>query len=51
MSSTDAGYIDACEAAMEAVRIRKYIFCLGIVQEPMDTYCDNYGAIIIANKT
>ena len=53
MSSTEAEYIAASEAAMEAVWIRKFISGLGVVpsnKRPMDMYCDNSGAIIIANE-
>ena len=53
MSSTEAEYIAASEAAMEAVWIRKFISGLGVVpsnERPMDMYCDNSGAIIIANE-
>ncbi|GJR84812.1 hypothetical protein Tco_0155597 [Tanacetum coccineum] len=50
MSSMEAEYI---AAAMEAIWIRKFIFGLGIVpniDKPMDMYCDNTGAITIADK-
>ncbi|GJY27710.1 hypothetical protein Tco_0403477 [Tanacetum coccineum] len=53
MSSTEAEYIVASEATMEAVWIRKIIDGLGVVptnKERMEMYCENYGAIIIANK-
>ncbi|GJT02384.1 retrotransposon protein, putative, ty1-copia subclass [Tanacetum coccineum] len=53
MSSTEAEYIAASEAAMTAIWIRKFIFWLGIVpsiDRPMDMYCDNTGAITIADE-
>ncbi|GJT20814.1 hypothetical protein Tco_0890751 [Tanacetum coccineum] len=49
MSSTKAEYI----AAMEAIWIRKLIDGLGVFptnNEPMEMYCDNSYAIIIANE-
>ncbi|GJW52901.1 retrotransposon protein, putative, ty1-copia subclass [Tanacetum coccineum] len=51
-SSTDAEYIDAFNASKEAVWIRKFISGLGVVptiEEPITMYCDNTGAIAIAN--
>ncbi|GKF08660.1 hypothetical protein Tco_0042884, partial [Tanacetum coccineum] len=51
MSSMEAEYIVAAEAAMEAIWIRKFIYELGVVpniDKPMDMYCDNTGAITIA---
>ncbi|GJU24619.1 hypothetical protein Tco_1163240 [Tanacetum coccineum] len=55
MSSTEYEYIDisASKAAMEAIWIRKFNSGLGVVptnEEPMEMYCDNIGAIIIANE-
>ncbi|GJV92386.1 retrotransposon protein, putative, ty1-copia subclass [Tanacetum coccineum] len=53
MSSMEAEYIAAAEAAREAIWIRKFIFGLGVVpsiDRPMDMYCDNTGAITIANE-
>ncbi|GJZ62466.1 retrotransposon protein, putative, ty1-copia subclass, partial [Tanacetum coccineum] len=53
MSSMEAEYIAAAEAAMEAIWIRKFIFGLGIVpsiDKPMDMYCDNTCAITIADE-
>ncbi|GKB57812.1 putative RNA-directed DNA polymerase [Tanacetum coccineum] len=44
MSSMEAEYIAAAEAAMEAIWIRKFIFGLGVVpsiDKPMDMYCEN----------
>ncbi|GJZ03197.1 hypothetical protein Tco_0521158 [Tanacetum coccineum] len=49
MSSMEAEYI----AAMEAIWIRKFISGLGVVpsiDKPMDMYCDNTGAITIADE-
>nr|GEV76485.1 retrotransposon protein, putative, Ty1-copia subclass [Tanacetum cinerariifolium] len=49
-SSTDAEYIAAFDASKEAVWIRKFISGLGIVptiEEPINMYCDNTGAIAI----
>ncbi|GKC24050.1 retrotransposon protein, putative, ty1-copia subclass [Tanacetum coccineum] len=53
MSSTEAEYIFASEAAMEAVWIRKFIDGFGVVptnKEPMETYCDIHGSLIITNE-
>ena len=53
MSATESEYIAASEAAMEAVWIRKFIHGLDVVptnKDPMEIYCDNSGAIIIANE-
>ncbi|GKC46038.1 hypothetical protein Tco_1063760, partial [Tanacetum coccineum] len=53
MSSMEAEYIAAAEAAMEAIWIRKFISGLGVVpniDKPMDMYCDNTGAITIADE-
>ncbi|GJY87000.1 retrotransposon protein, putative, ty1-copia subclass [Tanacetum coccineum] len=53
MSSTKAEYIDASEAVMEAIRIHKFIYGLGVVlsnDQPMDMYCDNTYAITIADE-
>ncbi|GJR79552.1 putative retrotransposon protein [Tanacetum coccineum] len=53
MSSIKAEYIVASKAAMEVVWIRTFIDGLGVVptnKEPMEMYCDNFGAIIIANE-
>ncbi|GJW43203.1 putative retrotransposon protein [Tanacetum coccineum] len=50
-SSTDAEYIAACDASKEVVWIRKFIYGLGVVptiEEPINMYCDNTGAIAIA---
>ncbi|GKD66609.1 hypothetical protein Tco_1308717, partial [Tanacetum coccineum] len=53
MSSMEVEYITAAEAAMEAIWIRKFIYGLGVVpiiDKPMDMYCDNTGAITIADE-
>ncbi|GJZ00381.1 hypothetical protein Tco_0517810 [Tanacetum coccineum] len=53
MSATEAEYIAASEAAMEAVWIRKFISGLGIVptiNEPIKMFCDNSAALLIANE-
>ncbi|GJS93198.1 retrotransposon protein, putative, ty1-copia subclass, partial [Tanacetum coccineum] len=50
-SSTDAEYIAAFDASKEAVWIRKFISGLDVVptiEEPINMYCDNTGAIAIA---
>jgi hypothetical protein len=47
-STTEAKYIAALEAAVEAVWIKKFISELGVVSSasnPMDLYYDNSGAI------
>ncbi|GJV54359.1 retrotransposon protein, putative, ty1-copia subclass [Tanacetum coccineum] len=52
-SSTESEYIVASNASKEAVWIRKLIYGLGIVptnEKPMMMYCDNTGAITIANE-
>ncbi|GJV23538.1 hypothetical protein Tco_1376233 [Tanacetum coccineum] len=52
-SSTEAEYMTALEASKEAAGIRKFISGLGVVttnEEPIIMYCDNIGAIIIANE-
>ncbi|GKA21841.1 retrotransposon protein, putative, ty1-copia subclass, partial [Tanacetum coccineum] len=53
MSATEAEYIAASEAAMEAVWIRKFISGLGIVptiNEPIGMFCDNSAALHFANE-
>ncbi|GJV08625.1 retrotransposon protein, putative, ty1-copia subclass [Tanacetum coccineum] len=50
-SSTNAEYIDAFDASKETVWIQKFIYGLRIVptiEEPINMYCDNTGAISIA---
>ncbi|GJV40688.1 hypothetical protein Tco_1419128 [Tanacetum coccineum] len=54
MSATEAEYIAASEAAMEAVWIRKFISGLGIVptiNEPIKMFYDNSAALLIANES
>ncbi|GKA85349.1 retrotransposon protein, putative, ty1-copia subclass [Tanacetum coccineum] len=53
-SSAEAEYIAAYDASKEAVWVRKFIFGLGVVptiEEPISMYCDNTGAITIANES
>ncbi|GKA76991.1 hypothetical protein Tco_0783452 [Tanacetum coccineum] len=53
MSATEAEYIAASEATMEAVWIRKFISGLGIVptiNEPIKMFCDNSTSLFIANE-
>ncbi|GKA85443.1 retrotransposon protein, putative, ty1-copia subclass [Tanacetum coccineum] len=53
-SSAKAEYIAAYDASKEAVWVRKFIFGLGVVliiDEPISMYCDNTGAITIANES
>ncbi|GJZ39028.1 retrotransposon protein, putative, ty1-copia subclass [Tanacetum coccineum] len=53
MSSIEAEYIDAAEAAMEVIWIRKFISGLGVVpniDKPMDMYCDNTSVITITDE-
>nr|GEU61653.1 retrotransposon protein, putative, Ty1-copia subclass [Tanacetum cinerariifolium] len=53
-SSAKAKYIAAFDASKEAVWVRKFIFGLGVVptiEEPISMYCDNTGAIAIANES
>ncbi|MCO6516483.1 MAG: hypothetical protein J6586_08315, partial [Snodgrassella sp.] len=53
MSATEAEYIAASEAAMEAVWIRKFVSGLGVmpsIELPINMYCDNSAAIIFANE-
>nr|GEV70722.1 hypothetical protein [Tanacetum cinerariifolium] len=50
--SAEAEYIATFDASKEAVWVRKFIFGLGVVptiKEPISMYCDNTGAIAIAN--
>ncbi|GKC11601.1 hypothetical protein Tco_1008383 [Tanacetum coccineum] len=47
----EAEYIAAYDASKEAVWVRKFISVLGIVltiEEPINMYCNNTGAITIA---
>ncbi|GJT92118.1 retrotransposon protein, putative, ty1-copia subclass [Tanacetum coccineum] len=53
-SYAEAEYIAAYDASKEAVWVRKFIFGLGVVsiiKEPINMYCDNSGAITIANES
>nr|GFA43091.1 hypothetical protein [Tanacetum cinerariifolium] len=53
-SSAEAEYIVAFDASKEAVWVRKFISRLGVVltiEEPIIMYCDNTGAIVIANES
>ncbi|GJU98144.1 putative reverse transcriptase domain-containing protein [Tanacetum coccineum] len=54
MSTTQAEYMAASEAAMEAVWIRKFVGDLGVmpsIKKPINMYCDNSAAIIFANDS
>nr|GEV59785.1 hypothetical protein [Tanacetum cinerariifolium] len=53
-SSVEAEYITAFDASKEAVWVRNFIYGLGVVptiEEPISMYCDNTGAIAIANES
>ncbi|GJW89050.1 retrotransposon protein, putative, ty1-copia subclass [Tanacetum coccineum] len=53
-SARRAEYIAAYDASKEAVWVRKFIFGLGVVptiEEPINMYCDNTGAIAIAKES
>nr|GEW70966.1 retrotransposon protein, putative, Ty1-copia subclass [Tanacetum cinerariifolium] len=53
-SSGEAKYIAAFDASKKAVWVRKFISGLGVVptiEEPISMYCDNTGAIAIANES
>nr|GEZ27613.1 hypothetical protein [Tanacetum cinerariifolium] len=53
-SSVEAEYIVAFDASKEVVWVRKFISGLGVVptiQEPISMYCDNTGAIAVANES
>nr|GEY23603.1 retrotransposon protein, putative, Ty1-copia subclass [Tanacetum cinerariifolium] len=53
-SSEEAKYIAAFDASKEAVWVRKFISRLSMVptiKEPISMYCDNTGAIAIANES
>nr|GEZ44696.1 retrotransposon protein, putative, Ty1-copia subclass [Tanacetum cinerariifolium] len=53
-SSAEAKYIAAFDASKKAVWVRKFISGLGvilIIKEPISMYCDNTGAIAIANES
>ncbi|GJT25045.1 hypothetical protein Tco_0894982 [Tanacetum coccineum] len=50
----EAEYIVAYDASKEAVWVRKFIYGLGVVptiEKPISMYCDNTGAITIANES
>nr|GFC73180.1 hypothetical protein [Tanacetum cinerariifolium] len=50
----EAEYIATFDASKEDVWVRKFIFGLGVVptiEEPISIYCDNTGAIAIANES
>nr|GEU91780.1 copia protein [Tanacetum cinerariifolium] len=52
--SAEAEYIAAFDASKKAVWVKKFISRLGIVltiEEPISMYCDNTGAIAIANES
>ncbi|GJX82949.1 retrotransposon protein, putative, ty1-copia subclass [Tanacetum coccineum] len=54
LSATQAEYMAASEAAMEAVWIRKFVGDLGVmpsIKKPINMYCDNSVAIIFANDS
>nr|GEX24551.1 retrovirus-related Pol polyprotein from transposon TNT 1-94 [Tanacetum cinerariifolium] len=54
ISSVETEYIVAFDASKKAVWVRKFIFGLGVVpiiEEPISMYCDNTGAIVIANES
>ena len=47
-STTEAEYIIACEAAKEAVWLKKFVMELGVVPASLSSitlYCDNSGAV------
>nr|GEV85698.1 putative zinc finger, CCHC-type [Tanacetum cinerariifolium] len=53
-SSAEAEYIAAFDASKEAVWVKKFISRLGVVpiiEEPISMYCDNTGAIALANES
>nr|GEY61995.1 retrotransposon protein, putative, Ty1-copia subclass [Tanacetum cinerariifolium] len=53
-SSTEAEYIVVYDASKEAIWFGKFIFRLGvipIIEEPINMYCDNIGAISITNES
>ncbi|GKC90774.1 retrotransposon protein, putative, ty1-copia subclass [Tanacetum coccineum] len=53
-SSAEVEYIAAFDASKEAVWVRKFISRLGVVptiEKPINMYCDNTGAIAIANES
>nr|GEZ18488.1 hypothetical protein [Tanacetum cinerariifolium] len=53
-SFAEAEYIAAFDTSKEAVWVRKFISGLSVVptiEEPISMYCDNTGAIAIANES
>lgn len=53
VSTIEAEYIAASEAAKEAVWMRNFLMDLGVIQgssNPLDMYCDNNGAIAQATE-
>ncbi|GJU05372.1 hypothetical protein Tco_1121802 [Tanacetum coccineum] len=53
-SSVEAEYIAAYDASKESVWVRKFISRLSVVptiEEPINMYCDNTGAIAIAKES
>ena len=47
-STMEAEYVAACEAAKEAVWLRKFLIDLEVVpdaEQPMTLFCDNSGAV------
>nr|GEV15619.1 hypothetical protein [Tanacetum cinerariifolium] len=52
--SAEAEYIAAFDASKEAVWVKKFISGLSVIltiEEPISMYCDNTGAIAIANES
>ncbi|GJS67191.1 hypothetical protein Tco_0681755, partial [Tanacetum coccineum] len=50
----EAGYIIAFDSSKETIWVRKFIYGLGVVptiEKPINMYCDNTGAIVIANES
>ena len=51
-STMEAEYVAACEAAKEAVWLKKFLFVLGVMrmeQVPITLFCDNSGAVAQSN--
>nr|GEV56667.1 hypothetical protein [Tanacetum cinerariifolium] len=51
---SQTGYVFVLNGGAEAVWVRKFIYGLGVVstiKEPISMYCDNTGAITIANES
>nr|GEV04577.1 retrovirus-related Pol polyprotein from transposon TNT 1-94 [Tanacetum cinerariifolium] len=52
--SAEAEYIAVYDATKEAVWVKKFISGLAVIltiEEPIKMYCDNTGAITMANKS